>query len=139
MGRRTSSWLSSVKKVFKPNSREHAKQRERIPVEVAEEAASTQETPEIVSVDQFPAETSPEATTNYGGRGSAASRGEDVEDRDHAIAVALATAVAAEAAVAAAQAAAKVVRLAGYGRQSREEKAAVLIQSYYRGCLVCFL
>ncbi|XP_020599338.1 protein IQ-DOMAIN 1 [Phalaenopsis equestris] len=127
MGRRKASWLSSVKKVFMPNSREHDKE---------EEGASTHETPEIVSVDQFPAETSPEATTNGGGRGSAASRGEEEEERDHAIAVALATAAAAEAAVAAAQAAAKVVRLAGYGRQqSREEKAAILIQSYYRGSL----
>ncbi|KAI0496706.1 hypothetical protein KFK09_023030 [Dendrobium nobile] len=135
MGRRRTSWLSSVKKVFKPSSREHDKERDQHPAEVEEEGASAQETPEIVSVDQFPVETSPEAATNYGGRGSAASRGEDEEDRDHAIAVALATAAAAEAAVAAAQAAAKVVRLAAYGRQSREEKAAVLIQSCYRGCL----
>lgn len=48
----------------------------------------------------------------------------------------MATAAAAEAAVAAAQAAAKVVRLAGYGRHSREERAATLIQSHYRGYLV---
>ena len=52
------------------------------------------------------------------------------------IAVAVATTAAAEAAVAAAQAAAKVVRLAGYGRHSKEERAANLIQSYYRGYLV---
>ncbi|KAL2975137.1 hypothetical protein AAZX31_14G143000 [Glycine max] len=58
------------------------------------------------------------------------------EDRSHAIAVAAATAAAAEAAVVAAQAAARVVRLAGsYGRQSKEERAATLIQSYYRGYL----
>ncbi|KAG7035753.1 Protein IQ-DOMAIN 1, partial [Cucurbita argyrosperma subsp. argyrosperma] len=57
-------------------------------------------------------------------------------DRNHAIAVAAATAAAAEAAVAAAQAAAKVVRLAGYGRPySKEERAATVIQSYYRGHL----
>lgn len=60
------------------------------------------------------------------------------EDRNHAIAVAVATAAAAEAAVAAAQAAAKVVRLAGYGRHSEEEAAAILIQSHYRGYLVMF-
>lgn len=48
----------------------------------------------------------------------------------------MATAAAAEAAVAAAQAAAKVVRLAGYGRQSKEDRAATLIQSHYRGYLV---
>uniref|UniRef100_A0A1D1XGA9 Protein IQ-DOMAIN 1 n=1 Tax=Anthurium amnicola TaxID=1678845 RepID=A0A1D1XGA9_9ARAE len=57
------------------------------------------------------------------------------ESRSHAIAVAAATKAAAEAAVAAAQAAAKVVRLAGYGRQSREERAAILIQAVYRGYL----
>ena len=58
-------------------------------------------------------------------------------DRNHAIAVAAATAAAAEAAVAAAEAAAKVVRLAGYGRPySKEERAATVIQSYYRGHLV---
>ncbi|KAJ6677362.1 IQ-DOMAIN 21 [Salix viminalis] len=38
-------------------------------------------------------------------------------------------------AAAAAQAAAKVVRLAGYGRYSKEERAAILVQSYYRGYL----
>ena len=59
-----------------------------------------------------------------------------LQDRNHAIAVAVATAAAAEAAVAAAQAAAKVVRFAGYGRHSKEERAATLIQSYYRGYLV---
>ncbi|ERN14080.1 hypothetical protein AMTR_s00021p00225710 [Amborella trichopoda] len=64
---------------------------------------------------------------------SVASSPED--ERNHAIAVAMATAAAAEAAVAAAQAAAKVVRLAGLGRQSREDHAATLIQSHYRGYL----
>lgn len=89
------------------------------------------EAPEIVSVEHFPAETSPEATNDEGGSlGTAAE-----EDREHAIAVAAATAAAAEAAAAAAEAAAKVVRLAGYGRFSREEKAAVRIQSFYRGYL----
>ncbi|KZV17200.1 protein IQ-DOMAIN 1-like, partial [Dorcoceras hygrometricum] len=57
------------------------------------------------------------------------------EVKNRAIAVAAATAAAAEAAVAAAQASAKVVRFAGYGRKSKEERAAILIQSYYRGYL----
>uniref|UniRef100_A0A2P2JVT5 Protein IQ-DOMAIN 1-like isoform X3 n=1 Tax=Rhizophora mucronata TaxID=61149 RepID=A0A2P2JVT5_RHIMU len=52
------------------------------------------------------------------------------------MAMAVATAAAAEAAVAAAQAAAKAVRLAGYGHQSGEVRAAILIQSHYRGYLV---
>lgn len=58
------------------------------------------------------------------------------EDKNHAMAVALATAAAAEAAVAAAEAAARVVRLAGYEHHSLEERAATLIQTYYRGYLV---
>lgn len=85
-----------------------------------------------MSLEHFPAESSPDITYE----GSATST-PVTEDRTHAIAFAAATAAAAEAAVAAAQAAARVVRLAGYGRQSTEERAAILIQSYYRGYLVC--
>ncbi|KAL8113053.1 hypothetical protein AgCh_020398 [Apium graveolens] len=58
-----------------------------------------------------------------------------VTEDQHDITVAVATAAAAEAAVIAAQAATKVVRLAGYGRHSKEERAAILIQSCYRGYL----
>ncbi|XP_038974782.1 uncharacterized protein LOC103717942 [Phoenix dactylifera] len=89
---------------------------------------------EIVSVEHFPAETSPEATNDDDGSPGAAV--EEEEDRKQAIAVAAATAAAADAAAAAAEAAAQVVRLAGYARLSREEKAAVRIQSYYRGYLI---
>lgn len=87
-----------------------------------------------MSFEHFPAESSPDITN-----GESAASTPMAEDRNHAIAVAVATAAAAEAAVAAAQAAAKVVRLAGYGRHSREERAATLIQSYYRGYLVISL
>lgn len=93
-----------------------------------------QEAPEVVSFEHFPAESSPDITND-----DSASSTPVTEDRNHAIAVAVATAAAAEAAVAAAQAAAKVVRLAGYGRQSREDKAATLIQAHYRGYLVISL
>lgn len=86
-----------------------------------------------MSFEHFPAESSPDVT-NDESTGSTPA-----EDRNHAIAVAVATAAAAEAAVAAAQAAAKVVRLAGYGRHSKEERAATLIQSYYRGYLVTLI
>ncbi|KAG0449263.1 hypothetical protein HPP92_027380 [Vanilla planifolia] len=126
MGRRA-SWFSSVKRVFKHSSNYTARRGRAADAEKEDEVVSMQ-TPETVSVEQFPVDTSPEAPTNYG-------LGEDAEDRKHAFAVAAATAVAAEAAAVAAQAAAKVVRLAGYGRLTREEKAAVLIQSCFRGCL----
>nr|CAD1843488.1 unnamed protein product [Ananas comosus var. bracteatus] len=128
-GEEGGSWFSTVKKVFKPASKDHNKRKGE------EEEGKNNETVEIVSVEHFPAETSPDATNEVGGM----TDGEEEEETEHAMAVAAATAAAAEAAVAAvaaAQAAAKVVRLAGYGRMSREEKAAVRIQSYYRGYLV---
>ncbi|KAK8599304.1 hypothetical protein V6N13_077232 [Hibiscus sabdariffa] len=90
------------------------------------------EAPEVVSFEHFPAESSPDMDITNDETATSTPLN---EDRNHAIAVAMATAAAAEAAVAAAQAAAKVVRLAGYGRQSKEERAATLIQSYYRGYL----
>lgn len=92
------------------------------------------EGPEVVSFEHFPAESSPDDITN---EGSTTSTPVVIEDhRTHAVDVAAATAAAAEAAVAAAQAAARVVRMAGYKRQSEEERAATLIQSFYRGYLV---
>ncbi|XP_010915968.1 protein IQ-DOMAIN 21 isoform X2 [Elaeis guineensis] len=127
MGKKT-GWLSTVKRVFKPSSSKDLDRRRQGAREVEAEG---NEAPEIVSVEHFPGETSPEATNDDGGSPAVAVE----EDREHAIAVAAATAAAAEAAAAAAEAAAKVVRLAGYGRLSREEKAAVRIQSYYRGYL----
>lgn len=81
---------------------------------------------EIVSVEHFPAETSPEATNHESGGGW----GEEVAERERAIAAAT------RAAAAAAEAAARVVRLAGCVRPSKEERAAVVIQSVYRGYLV---
>lgn len=97
--------------------------REKLQHEVAEE----------VSFEHFPAESSPDDVTN---EESTTSTPLISEERNHAIAVAEATAAAAEAAVIAAQAAARVVRLAGYGRHSKEERAATFIQSHYRGYLV---
>lgn len=64
------------------------------------------------------------------------------EQSKHAYSVALATAVAAEAAVAAAQAAAEVVRLTAATRfsgKSREEVAAIKIQTAFRGFMVLLI
>ncbi|XP_062120098.1 protein IQ-DOMAIN 21 [Humulus lupulus] len=125
MGKKGNGWFSSVRKVFKASSKDLPEKKEIHNVEKRQHEA-----PEVVSFEHFPAESSPDVTND-----ESASSTPLTEDRNHAIAVAVATAAAAEAAVAAAQAAAKVVRLAGYGRQSREEKAAILIQSFYRGYL----
>ncbi|KAL7230016.1 hypothetical protein ACSBR2_008544 [Camellia fascicularis] len=126
MGKKGSGWFSSVRRVFKPSSKELPEKKKD-----NGEKWQHQQAPEVLSFEHFPAESSPEDATNDESDELSSVTG----DRNHAIAVAVATAAAAEAAVAAAQAAAKVVRLAGYGRHSKEERAATLIQSNYRGYL----
>ncbi|KAF7816683.1 protein IQ-DOMAIN 1-like [Senna tora] len=130
MGKKGGGWFSTVKKVFKSSS--SSKHESPVPVRKKDNNAEKWqgEAPEVVSFEHFPAESSGDATNEHSITSTPVT-----EDRNHAIAVAAATAAAAEAAVAAAQAAARVVRLAGYGRQSKEERAATLIQSYYRGYL----
>lgn len=128
MGKKGSGWFSSVKRVFKSSSNSSRDSSEK----KRDSGAKWQsDVAEIVSVEHFPAESSPDRTNSE----SAAISSPATDEQNHAMAVTMATAAAAEAAIAAAQAAAKVVRLAGYGRHSKEEKAAVLIQSYYRGYL----
>ncbi|KAM4068713.1 hypothetical protein ACB094_12G034000 [Castanea mollissima] len=124
MGKKGSSWFSSVKKVFKQSPKEVQDKKKDNGEKWQHDA------PEVVSFEHFPTESSADITNDESTASSPVN-----EDRNHAIAVAVATAAAAEAAVAAAQAAAKVVRLAGYGRHSKEERAATLIQAYYRGYL----
>ncbi|GAV66189.1 IQ domain-containing protein/DUF4005 domain-containing protein [Cephalotus follicularis] len=124
MGKKGNSWLSSVRKVFQSPKGSLDKKKDNVD-------KWEHEAPEVLSFEHFPPESSPDVSNEYESTASTP----DPEDRNHAIAVAVATAAAAEAAVAAAQAAAKVVRLAGYGRQSKEERAATFIQSHYRGYL----
>ncbi|XLR28457.1 hypothetical protein S83_056357 [Arachis hypogaea] len=135
-------WFSSVKKVFKSSSSSSSSSNKNLlpaPAPAKKKDNNTgkkqqHQVPaaaEVVPFERFQAETSPNVITEE----SATSSAFGAEDRNHAIAVAAATAAAAEAAVVAAQAAARVVRLAGYGRQSKEERAATVIQSYYRGYL----
>ncbi|XP_058183772.1 protein IQ-DOMAIN 21 isoform X1 [Rhododendron vialii] len=127
MGKKGSGWFSTVKRVFKPPAKD-SPEKKKDSVDKWQNQA-----PEVLSFEHFPAESSPDVTNIEESDGGSSPV---TEDRNHAIAVAVATAAAAEAAVAAAQAAAKVVRLAGYGRQnSKEERAATLIQAHYRGYL----
>lgn len=130
MGKKGSGWFSTVKKVFKPSNKDYNEKNGFRKENVVDK--QQEDKPEVVSFEHFPTESSPDVTNEESDGDRFSQVG---EDRNHAIAVAVATAAAAEAAVAAAQAAAKVVRLAGYGRQSKEERAAILIQSYYRGYL----
>ncbi|KAI3682984.1 hypothetical protein L1987_83415 [Smallanthus sonchifolius] len=122
MGKKGSGWFSTVKKVFKPSNKDFNDKNVLRKENVVDKRQ--EDTPEVVSFEHFPAETSPDITNNEESDGDHLSQVGD--DRNHAIAVATA---------AAAQAAAKVVRLAGYSRHSKEERAAILIQSYYRGYL----
>ncbi|KGN57664.1 protein IQ-DOMAIN 1 isoform X2 [Cucumis sativus] len=135
MGKKGTGWFSTVKKVFKSNNTPSSKDYSPHSLLNKKESANLEKwqhnAPEVISFEQFPTEISTEITNDE----SVQSTPKIIEGRDHAIVVAAATAAAAEAAVAAAEAAAKVVRLAGYGWQSREDRAATLIQAYYRGYL----
>ncbi|XP_010266553.1 PREDICTED: protein IQ-DOMAIN 1-like [Nelumbo nucifera] len=127
MGRK-GRWFTTMKKVFRSSSKDLDKKKRNVDQNGRHD---TPPLPDVLSFENFPpAETSADGTND----GSTAPS-PVVEDRNHAIAVAVATAAAAEAAAAAAQAAAKVVRLAGYGRHSKEDRAATIIQSHYRGYL----
>ncbi|KAL5989386.1 hypothetical protein ACLOJK_010276 [Asimina triloba] len=123
-------WLTTVKKVFKSSSNTKDQQPEKKVRKENSDKWQHPDAPEIMSLEHFPGEIPPDVAN-----GESASESPTIEDQKHAFAVAVATAAAAEAAVAAAQAAAKVVRLAGYRRQSEEERAAICIQSHYRGYL----
>ncbi|XP_059629025.1 protein IQ-DOMAIN 21-like isoform X2 [Cornus florida] len=125
MVKKGSGWFSTVKRVFKSSSKDYIQEKKKDNAEKWQH-----DVPEVVSFEHFPAESSPDVTNDESNVSSPVT-----DDRNHASAVAAATAAAAEAAVAAAQAARKVVRLAGYGRHSTEERAATMIQSYYRGYL----
>lgn len=136
MGKKT-SWLAALKRVFRSAPKENdnlenditrKSSRSKIkgePVNDKEEKRkNSKDKPKRSSVDKSPGKD----------KGRNQSSLED-EEENNAIAVAAATAAAAEAAVVAAQAAAEVVRLTGYGRKSREERAAIAIQSAFRGYL----
>ncbi|XP_009149751.1 protein IQ-DOMAIN 14 isoform X1 [Brassica rapa] len=134
MGKKGSGgWFSTVKKKVFRSSPKDSKRENNISNNTAVRWQQQHDTQEVVSFENFPAESSPEISHDV--ESTASTPGTTVGERKHAMAVAIATAAAAEAAVAAAQAAAKVVRLAGYNRQTEEDTAAVLIQSHYRGYL----
>ncbi|XP_052144092.1 protein IQ-DOMAIN 21-like isoform X2 [Oryza glaberrima] len=132
-------WLAAVRKVFRP-SKDAADKKGGGGGDREEEAAA-EAAPEVLLLEHFPAGgTSPsaEGTGNDQG-GTVVGKGEgeeeDGEDGYGEVERARALAAAAEAAVAAAEAAARVVRMSALRRASREERAAVRIQAFYRGYL----
>ncbi|ESQ45614.1 hypothetical protein EUTSA_v10010338mg [Eutrema salsugineum] len=134
MGKKGSTgWFSTVKKKVFKSSPKDSKRESNVSNNDADRWQQQHDTQEVVSFENFPAESSPEISHDV--ESTASTPATNVGERKHAMAVAIATAAAAEAAVAAAQAAAKVVRLAGYNHRTEEDSAAVLIQSHYRGYL----
>ncbi|KAL2225995.1 protein IQ-DOMAIN 14 [Sesamum indicum] len=118
MGKKRSSWLSCVKRLFIPQSK--AKSEEK--------PEKWRRFLEVFSCRQYPMLEAPQKGLNEATE----------EQRKHALAVAIATAAAAEAAVAAANAAAEVVRLTNNPHELERRKqyfAAIRIQSAYRGHL----
>ncbi|XP_062223470.1 protein IQ-DOMAIN 21-like [Phragmites australis] len=138
-------WFAAVRKVFRPSSSSSAtSSKNKDTVQNGkkngaseEETTSGTEEPEVLLLEHFPASETSLEVSNEGG--AVAMMEEEEEDVDEEVAGdmerARALAAAAEAAVAAAEAAARVVRMAVHRRASREERAAVRIQAYYRGYL----
>ncbi|KAL6501183.1 hypothetical protein OROHE_025046 [Orobanche hederae] len=111
-------WISAVKRVFSCESNENRRKKKR-------------------SIDLASSSTE-NAVVNYSPSEEVKLLEAEIVQNRHAYSVALATAAAAEAAVAAANAAAVVVRLTGAARyvgRSKEEIAAIRIQTAFRGYL----
>ncbi|CAN6178075.1 unnamed protein product, partial [Urochloa humidicola] len=124
-------WLATVRKVFKPSKdQRHAKKRTG---EAEGAAAGSGDAAEIVSVDHFPtAETSPEVTNEGSGSGAVAWR--ELGEHEEVAGAAR----RGRRGMAAVTAASRVARTAAAHRRagSREERAAVRIQAFYRGYLL---
>ncbi|CAN6444755.1 unnamed protein product [Victoria cruziana] len=125
MGKKV-SWFTSVKKVFRSSSSRDCEKKKETYEKCPTDAS------DAILPGRFAVQSSPRRGL-AGDQSTASPMAE--EDKGRAVAVAMATAAAAEAAAAAAHAAAKVVQLAGIRRHSREDQAATIIQSAYRGYL----
>ncbi|KAJ1257292.1 hypothetical protein BS78_K119600 [Paspalum vaginatum] len=154
-------WFAAVRKVFRPSSsatsskldkdKDYAVQHGKQPdggAAVGEDTAGGAEEPEVLLLEHFPASETSVDVSNEGGDAEVAAlaavtarkdRHHEEDEGEEELADdmerARALAAAADAAVAAAEAAARVVRLAALRRLSREDRAAVRIQAYYRGYL----
>uniref|UniRef100_A0A0E0JYT0 DUF4005 domain-containing protein n=1 Tax=Oryza punctata TaxID=4537 RepID=A0A0E0JYT0_ORYPU len=134
-------WFAAVRKVFRPSkdAATHGADKKCGGGGAGGEEVAAGAAPEVLLLEHFPAgETPPrpEGTGNEGGAVTGKREGEeDGDDGYGEVERARALAAAAEAAVAAAEAAARVVRMSALRRASREERAAVRIQAFYRGYL----
>ncbi|KAL9227125.1 hypothetical protein vseg_002858 [Gypsophila vaccaria] len=124
-------WFTAVKKALSPQSKKDQKTKSKKKWKEENKALETAPTSEQVN-GGVPALPPPHVVTK------STEIDTDDEQNMHAYSVAIATAAAAEAAVAAAQAAAEVVRLTTVPRfvgKSKEEIAAIKIQTAFRGYL----
>ncbi|XAR52202.1 hypothetical protein NMG60_11020144 [Bertholletia excelsa] len=108
MGKKGSGWFGAMRRVLGRSSKDSPEKKK------GDKGKWRGRRPEVLSVEHFPVESSSEVTNNEKHGSSPA-----IQDENHAVAIA----------------AADVVLLAGFGRQSKEERAAILIQSHYRGRL----
>ncbi|KAK9699531.1 hypothetical protein RND81_08G179500 [Saponaria officinalis] len=125
-------WFSAVRKALSPQSKKDQKRNAKKKWNEENRALETAPPEEQVSGGGVPALLPPHVVTKSNEIDT------DDEQNKHAYSVAIATAAAAEAAVAAAQAAAEVVRLTTVPRfvgKSKEEIAAIKIQTAFRGYL----
>ncbi|CAK9152222.1 unnamed protein product [Ilex paraguariensis] len=126
------NWFSAVKKALSPDSKEKKDKKTRKSKRWFGKHKS-------LDLDSSTADTALAVPTSLSPPVEEVKLTEaENEQSNHAYSVAFATAVAAEAAVAAAQAAAEVVRLttaARYSGKSKEEIAAIKIQTAFRGYL----
>ncbi|CAH2064320.1 unnamed protein product [Thlaspi arvense] len=123
------SWFSAVKKAFTPEPKQKKEQKPHKAKKWFGKSKKLDLTKSGESDHSLPNNT-PRAVKD--------SKLKEIEEQQsrHAYSVAVATAAAAEAAVAAAQAAAEVVRLTALSRfpgKSKEEVAAIKIQTAFRG------
>ncbi|XP_042476902.1 protein IQ-DOMAIN 3-like [Macadamia integrifolia] len=146
MGKK-SNWFIAVKKAFSPESKEKkdkrsnkskkwfGKEHHQDPIAFSLETVTA--SPPAPSTPQLPPPPPPPSHPRLPSEELKLTEAEN-EQNKHAYSVALATAAAAEAAVAAAQAAAEIVRLttaARFSGKSKEEVAAIKIQTAFRGYL----
>ncbi|XP_021715809.1 protein IQ-DOMAIN 1-like [Chenopodium quinoa] len=129
-------WFSAVKKALSPQSKKN--QKSKTNKKITEESKSSEVVISSEQVAAPPPSVPPPPPLPSTGETKSNEIDDGNDQNKHAYSVAVATAAAAEAAVAAAQAAAEVVRLTTVPRfagKSKEEIAAIKIQTAFRGYL----
>ncbi|KAF3321912.1 protein IQ-DOMAIN 1-like protein [Carex littledalei] len=151
MGNKT-KWFDAVKKIFSPRSEEKkSKEKPKKKWRFSRTRSRSMEPLASSSVEEINVENNHAAASTSISLATASRQLEEIKlseidggQNKHAYSVALASAVAAEAAAVAAQAAAEVVRLTAatnapvttrVARKSKEEIAAIRIQTAFRGFL----